>query len=178
MVPAGERETVPLQHSTFWWLGVRFNPANGRGRVHLRPGSACGFGLWTRFKWHVLWEKEGRLCFQVGRKQWFRDEGWLARVDSWGEIRTFRLFRGSEVAFKHTYTTFGTVLSRLIDVTWDGLDESLSDFFRNVADRWAAADVYHYVLDRMGQSATPNPPVRVSGRRRTRRRRRGALRRR
>jgi hypothetical protein len=137
---------VPLRCWTFQWTGVRFNPGDGSGRVHLHPSGIRGWAYWRWFRWHALWNNNGRLCLQVGARQWFPEDGWRASVeDAWGR-RTFKLVRGTEVALKRTYGTVGTGVMRRIDVTWDALDESMSDFFRWTATVWSDRHEQQYLL--------------------------------
>jgi hypothetical protein len=128
---------VPLRCWTFQWLGLRFNPLAGRGRLYKHPVNILGWAHWRWFTWHALWNNSGRLCFQAGSQQWFREDGWVASVEEILGIRTFTLTRGAEVAVKCTYGTFGTALMRRIDVTWDDVDESNSDFFSWAVELWS-----------------------------------------
>jgi hypothetical protein len=126
---------VTLRNSNLWWLGVTFDPAVGRGRVHrLADGvGIAGWAYWTRFKWHALWNNGGRLCLQVGGRQWFVDEGWTASVEDHGPFRVFTVARGSERVLTRRYSRLRVGLRAMLDDD----DGELGDFFLWASRTWS-----------------------------------------
>jgi len=134
--------TAPLGSLKFSWLGIHFDPSNGRGLLCRRPVNIRGFAHWTRFRWHALWNNGNRLCLQVGARQWFADEGWTASVTRHGPIRIFRLVRGTDQALKRTYSVSGwEVLSAIFDDPWAG-----DDFYSWATTIWSDRSQHQYFL--------------------------------
>jgi hypothetical protein len=124
--------TVPLLSWTFHWLGVDFNPAQGRAKVRRPPKSIVGWAYWSRFKWNALWNNKGRLCLQVGGRQFFHDEGWVATLEDRGIFRIFRLVRGPECAVVRRYSRVKIAALEIIsDDNW-----GMTDFWRWVSETW------------------------------------------
>lgn len=125
--------TIPLDFWNIRWLGVRFDPTSGRGRIHLHPTDVRGLACWTRGRWYALWSDSGRICFQAGPKKWYSDEGWSATITDVGQERVFRLAKGRDCQLEHRYLNPNLRWWNRIDVSRDPLDDLMGDFFL-----WAA----------------------------------------
>jgi hypothetical protein len=127
---------VPLKTWNFWWLGVDYDPASGRGRLRRAPDEMVGWAYWSRLQWHTLWNNDGRLCLQVGQRRWFADEGWTARIDDYGPVRMFSLVRGTECALRRRYSRLAVGIGAILDDD----DGERADFFRWASRTWHDVD--------------------------------------
>jgi hypothetical protein len=93
-----------------------------------------------------FWNDYGRLCFQTGMTRWHPDEGWQVRVVTIGRECTFRVTRGSEVAFEHRYKDPRATWWRKYDVSRTEFEEEFDDFFRWVGEMWSDEQAQKRVL--------------------------------
>jgi hypothetical protein len=129
--------TVPMDCWNIRWLGVRFDPSSGRGRIHLHPRDIRGLACWTRGQWHALWNDNGRICLQVGPRKWYADEGSVASIREDGRDRVFRLVRGSDCQLEHRYVNPNVRWWNKFDVSRDDLDDLMGDFFLWATRIWS-----------------------------------------
>jgi hypothetical protein len=148
---------IPLRFWNMRWLGVRFNPETGRGIVW-RPGVRVqGVAYLADARWYSLWNNGGRICLQIGRKQWFVDEGWVASIRTEGLHRIFTLGRGTDCVLVKKYRDPRRKWWNRIDPARDQLDDIMDDFWLWMVDVWTDKDSHRRFVD--GPWHIPGPDL-------------------
>jgi len=99
-----------------------------------RQAAQWGFLWQQRGRWFAIYKDDESLIFQHEQQSW-RLKPDIALHVTKGQLRKFQIISGSESVFEFRYLFKGFIQS-LIDVTYDGIDEELDDFFLYVTHMW------------------------------------------